>query len=57
MDLLFIIIIMIIIVCLKAEPIQTSHQIPLFLRFLNMIVNDATLQLDEGLQVCIIKNV
>ena len=24
---------------------------PLFLRFINMIVNDATIQLDEGLEV------
>ena len=25
---------------------------PLFLRFINMMINDAIVQLDEGLQVC-----
>ncbi len=31
-----------------------SHELlgtPIFLRFLNMIINDATVQLDEGLEV------
>lgn len=28
-----------------------GSEIPLFLRFINMMLNDATVQLDEGLQV------
>ena len=35
----------------QAQLIQTNSNTPLFLRFMNMIINDATLQLDEGLQV------
>lgn len=27
------------------------QETPLFLRFINMIINDATVQLDEGLEV------
>lgn len=30
-----------------------SPEIPVFLRFINMIINDAIVQLDEGLQVCL----
>ena len=29
----------------------SKQEIPIFLRFINMIVNDATVQLDEGLEV------
>ena len=29
----------------------TQQEIPILLRFINMIINDATVQLDEGLEV------
>ncbi|XP_011405143.2 PREDICTED: ubiquitin conjugation factor E4 A-like [Amphimedon queenslandica] len=34
----------------EVDTVQISSQVPLFLRFMNMIINDATIQLDEGLQ-------
>lgn len=33
------------------ETVQIGSMAPLFLRFINMLISDATLQLDEGLQV------
>ena len=39
---------------LSAEAVQydgREQEIPTLLRFINMIINDATLQLDEGLEV------
>lgn len=35
----------------QVDMVQSSVVTPLFLRFMNMMINDATLQLDEGLQV------
>ena len=42
---------------LTREAVQydgTQQEIPIFLRFINMIINDATLQLDEGLEVLLL---
>ena len=40
--------------CLPTQQAVQSYdgsEIPLFLRFINLMLNDATVQLDEGLQV------
>ena len=37
--------------CLQVLRSKFEHDTPVFLKFINMMVNDATLQLDEGLQV------
>ena len=40
--------------CLSREAVQydgSEQEIPTLLRFINMLINDATVQLDEGLEV------
>lgn len=36
---------------MQARESLFLQETPLFLRFINMIINDATVQLDEGLEV------
>ena len=36
----------------QAVDFNDALETPIFLRFINMMVNDTTVQLDEGLEVC-----
>lgn len=42
---------------MQARESLFLQETPLFLRFINMIINDATVQLDEGLEVANLQKV